>query len=460
VIFRRWLVSLAGARHDLLAKTPVDRFRYTATAGVLLTTAAIAAVSATFALIMAVRLPVPVAAVAGLGWGVVILNLDRLLTIGMNRHTGLWRSVVAALPRLALAILLGTVISTPLVLRIFQPEIETELGVLQDQHKAAFQQQQNTDPQFAAIPGLESQLAKLQATANQDPNAVAATNPAVLTADKNVADAKATYEAAQQAVECEIDGSCGTHLPGIGNSAAERQSARDNALDAYNKATAAQTSAQNSARAAAIDSSRQANQDATRIQTDLTNRRKLQTDEQNAFNTSASQDSGLLSRIEALGALGNQRPDLRLAQVVLFLLFLSIEVLPVVVKLLQLAGPPTVYDQLIDQLEKSAKRAEAKAVAREENINDDYAELQADLEHNQASLQFDAGLQANRLLVAEQSAIAERAIRRWAEEAQRRSDDGLAQWFNHHPGPNGHDTANGAPHPAEQTMPLPGYDPL
>jgi len=53
-----------------------------------------------------------------------------------KRRTGnlLWM----ALPRVALALLLGVVISTPIVLRIFQSEIKTQISIIKDNNEVNF----------------------------------------------------------------------------------------------------------------------------------------------------------------------------------------------------------------------------------------------------------------------------------------------------------------------------------
>lgn len=428
-MIRRLLVSLAGARHDLLEKTPTDRFRYTATGGVLLTTAAVAATSAAFALTTAVRLP-PVPAVAlGIAWGVVILNLDRLLLVTMTRNGGFWRALATALPRLALAVLLGAVISTPLVLRIFQPEIDAELKVLAVAKTQQFEDQLKNNPRYAAIPGLEKRLGEQQRLADGNPAAVAETDPAVIAARAQVEKAKGTYEEAQQQTQCEIDGSCGTRVPGVAEAAEERRQTRDVALANYEEAKSNLTTVLGTATAAAKSAADTARAEANRLQAELETRRSGRTAEQDAFDESIRNDTGLLSRIEALDSVGDRRGDLWLAQSLLFLLFMSLEVLPVLVKLMQVAGPRTVYDELVDELNDSARRIAAKESNREEAVVDEYSEYRTQLELDQAKRQYEAGREANALLVSEQAAIAERAIRRWAAEASTRSERDLDSFF-------------------------------
>lgn len=428
-MIRRLLVTLAGARHDLLEKTPTDRFRYTATGGVLLTTAAVAATSAAFALTTAVALaPVP-AIVLGIAWGVVILNLDRLLLVTMGGNGGFWRALTTALPRLALAVLLGAVISTPLVLRIFQSEIDAELKVLAVTKTQQFEDKLKKNPRYATIPDLEEELTDQQRLADGNPAAVAEADPAVVTARAQVEKAKNTYEEAQRLTQCEIDGSCGTRVPGVAASAEERRRTRDIALTNYEEAKSDLASARATATAAATTAADTARAEANRLQAELESRRSGRRAEQDAFDESVRNDTGLLSRIEALDSVGDRRDDLWLAQFLLFLLFMSLEVLPVLVKLMQIAGPRTVYDDLVDELNASARRIATKESNREETVVDEYSEYRTQLELDQARRQYEAGREANALLVSEQAAIAERAIRRWAAEASTRSERDLDSFF-------------------------------
>ena len=59
--------------------------------------------------------------VVAISWGLVIMGIDRWLIISMPTE-GKRRFAVAA-PRLLLGVLLGSLISTPIVLRIFESEI-------------------------------------------------------------------------------------------------------------------------------------------------------------------------------------------------------------------------------------------------------------------------------------------------------------------------------------------------
>jgi hypothetical protein len=125
------MAVLAGARPDVLAAAPGARARFVALGGVLLSTGGLAAVSAAFAVHMALGVWWPFALLVGLGWGAVVVNLDRMLLVGMAHDSSLKRNLVLAVPRVGLALVLGVVVATPLTLQVFHKEIDTEIVSMQ-----------------------------------------------------------------------------------------------------------------------------------------------------------------------------------------------------------------------------------------------------------------------------------------------------------------------------------------
>src|SRR3954469_9971007 len=79
------LLTVSGANRDVLRDAPKERTKQVAMGAVLLSTAGIAAVSASYALYMALHLWVPFALLGGFVWGLVILNLDRWLIVSSPR---------------------------------------------------------------------------------------------------------------------------------------------------------------------------------------------------------------------------------------------------------------------------------------------------------------------------------------------------------------------------------------
>src|ERR1700712_1544562 len=157
------LAVLAGARLDVLQVAPGSRTKYVALGGVLLSTGGLAALSAAFAVHMALGAPWLIALAVGLGWGLVIVNLDRMLLVGMAHDASWLRNIAMAVPRIALAVLLGTVISTPLTLQVFSKEIDATIVTLQAEAADDFTTGLDADARYAQIPVLQKKIADEQA---------------------------------------------------------------------------------------------------------------------------------------------------------------------------------------------------------------------------------------------------------------------------------------------------------
>ena len=153
------LAGLAGARSDILELAPGARSKFVALGGVLLSTGALAVLSMTFAVHMALGVWWPFAMLIGLGWGFVVVNLDRMLLVGMAHDSSLKRNLVLAVPRVGLALVLGVVIATPLTLQVFHREIDTQIVALQAEKSDAYQRSLDADARFVGLPELREQVA-------------------------------------------------------------------------------------------------------------------------------------------------------------------------------------------------------------------------------------------------------------------------------------------------------------
>jgi hypothetical protein len=126
------LAWLGGARASILRLCPGEQSFYAGLgAGVLLTGlfgGAAAALAVSYALHEPVRRLWPVA----LFWALTLVNIDRLLLLVTGSRSRLW----AMVPRLFISALLGFLIAEPLTLRIFQPEINAQIAITQQQAQA------------------------------------------------------------------------------------------------------------------------------------------------------------------------------------------------------------------------------------------------------------------------------------------------------------------------------------
>ena len=213
------LAVLSGARPDVLEAVPGARAKFVALGGVLLSTGGLAVLSAAFAVHMALGVWWPFALLLGVGWGFVIVNLDRMLLVGMAHDSSLKRNLLMAVPRVGLALVLGIVISTPLTLQIFHKEIDTQVVALQAEASDEFNQSLDDDARFAGLPELREKVATEQAVVASGGASAADLAPL----QGELAAAQAAYDAAlttqrelSARAQCELDGTCGTGDAGTG----------------------------------------------------------------------------------------------------------------------------------------------------------------------------------------------------------------------------------------------------
>lgn len=118
----------AGAHESLLKKFPSEHAKYSGLGGVLLATFVLASLSAGYAIHTIFNNWLWTIGFAII-WGLIIFNFDRFLVstmrkYGISKRKQLWMAV----PRLALAILIGFTIARPLELKIFEKEINVKMA--------------------------------------------------------------------------------------------------------------------------------------------------------------------------------------------------------------------------------------------------------------------------------------------------------------------------------------------
>jgi hypothetical protein len=343
------LAVLAGARPDVLAAAPGARAKFVALGGVLLSTGGLAAVSAAFAVHMALAVWWPFALLVGLGWGAVVVNLDRMLLVGMAHDSSLKRNLVLAVPRVGLALVLGVVVATPLTLQIFHQEIDTEIVTMQAEGGDAYRASLADDARFAHLPELEERIASQEAIVASGGVADAglAVVRAEVTAKQAVLDAElGTARELEAKAQCELDGSCGTGDAGTGQAYVQARAAADAQAAVV---TSARSDLDTVVAAASAAETRSAQLAGSSLETDRAELTRLTAEQdrlQAAFDGTNEGSGGLLMRLEALDRLGDKNGTLAAAQFMLSLLFMSVEILPVLMKLLLNFSPPSAYDRL------------------------------------------------------------------------------------------------------------------
>lgn len=414
----RFLLAVAGSNRDVLAHAPRDVAKQASLGGTLLTTAGLAGVAGALALWMALDVPVWASVALGALWGLAILNLDRWLIVSTPRLPSKRATLAMAAPRVVLAVVIGLVVSTPLTLQIFKAEIDAELIQMHTEELEAFEDRLDNDPRFRDIDAMKAEISELElAVAAGAPADAVSANPEVAALTSQLAQVTTDYNAAEQEVACEKDGTCGSGVIGAGPAFEEKQARRDrlagevarlqSALDA--KTAEVRQAVSTSTEQAAI--SNQARIDDLREQvTDAERKREAEVAAHDA--TTASND-GLLVRLEALHRLTTDSWILQFAHVLLFLFLTAIECLPILFKTLLALAKPTLYEQLtqmeddrgIDRakLRLDVERAEAMSVAQ--------ATLEA--AKVRSATQLDAEVRTAQTVLDAQVDLAGRAVTEW-----------------------------------------------
>ncbi len=449
------LARLGGADVEVLKQTTAQKSRFIQMGLVLLSTAGLAALSMTYALIDGLRAPLVGAVALALVWGVVILNLDRLLIITMQPTSNRWRLLAMVAPRIVMAALLGIVIATPLTLRIFEAEIAARMALDNARAVQVLAEERANDPRVAELAAVNADIARYEAIVAGN---VTYSSP-ILTqaqaeyaaAQENLAAKQAAYDQANLTWRCERYGELcagGSGLPGDGARA-------EVALERLNVATAELAAAQavlDQARAnltAAQDQVRAENaerlaadQAAASAQLAEKRARRDQLEQQLAAQTDSDatiqeQNTGLLARVEALDRLGDESLAARTAHLSVAGLLFMVELLPVLVKALSLMGSPTQYDRISELTDKRAvdnaarqRSGDRRRQRKEDEIEDDMLDREITL-----------GKRANAHVAGEMEKVLDVALRDWSDQVARSVHSGRAG----PDGPNGSGRRGGAP---------------
>jgi len=289
----------AGTHQKLLKEFPSEHTKYSGLGGVILATFVLATISAGYAIHTVFNNWFWTIGFAII-WGVIIFNFDRFLVstmrkYGISRRKQFWMAV----PRIALALLIGIVIARPLEMKIFEKEISVKMT--ENLHKKI----QLND--------------SLLAMENKSLLASAAVERQRLL-DRKLA-IEDTLHNLQMAYLQEADGTGGSGQRGIENITRLKQDAFNQAkiqyvpeLDLLAKNISSQDSLTKTAKAT------------------MEEKRKL-------FETTAIANMGFLERNKALSDLSEQEASVFWASLLISMLIILIEIGPVLSKLIMPVGP-------------------------------------------------------------------------------------------------------------------------
>ena len=130
---KRFFVWLAAPNPVVLSTVPESN-KLAALGGTVLATALLATAAATFTAHQFLHVSRFGALLVGAFWGLAIMNLDRWLLASMRRQRTVALTLLSGLPRIALAFVVGLVISERIVLQAFHKEIDAQASHDKRQH--------------------------------------------------------------------------------------------------------------------------------------------------------------------------------------------------------------------------------------------------------------------------------------------------------------------------------------
>ncbi|WP_313479537.1 DUF4407 domain-containing protein [Microbacterium sp.] len=366
----RTMAILGGAEGEILDRVPGETPRFVQMFFVLVGTALVSAISMMFALTTGVQVAIWVAVPLALVWAAIIFNLDRFLTSTMSSTRNVGKMLALALPRVAMAALIGFLVAEPLVLQVFHNDIAREVASTNITQSQSDQDALEKGPEKKALDAATERVAALE---NQAATGVVAgtdsgsatTAAAQATVDEltaKIAEQQKVIDSARALYQCELTGEGAGTVPGCtgvngqGSSSDAAKAQLAQAQQTYD-ALAAQLRSANDDLSAA-ETGAQANTAAS----EATNREQAKdqlpaakkTYEQalDAYNTRADAVAqgnagavGLLSQITGLNRLGEKEPTIFWAHWLIAALFFMIELLPVLVKVLTSWGDPSLYEK-------------------------------------------------------------------------------------------------------------------
>jgi len=316
----------AGAHQDLLKQYPSEHSKYSGLGGVILATFVLASLSAGYA-IYSVFGNLWWTLAFAIIWGLIIFNFDRFLVAtmrkyGVSRRKQLWM----ALPRMALAFLIGVTIARPLELKIFEKEIDTK--VVENTHK----KMQLND----SLLRLEN-TALLQTTENE--------RNRLLTRKLSIED---TLHRLQDAYVREADGTGGSMQRGIENLTRLKM----NAYTAANQQFGPEL--------------QQLDRDIRAQDSLLAAAKAGVEDKRKRYEADAKANVGFLERNKALSDLAGEESSVFWTSLLLSMLIILIEIGPVLSKLIMPVGP---YDIALAKEELTNMAAAENDMRRDKEIN-------------------------------------------------------------------------------------------
>jgi hypothetical protein len=436
----------SGADLNVLQQVPMEKNKFLGIGGTIIFTALMASFAGGYAFFTAFK-NVGLAILFGLFWGGLIYNLDRFIVStfgsGDGRRSISKQELIEASPRLVLAIILGFVISTPLELKIFEKEIKVRVDRLKIEKKEELKSSDTTF--FNLLDSKKNELTKIKSDLNKytsEKGQLVENNVKFLDQRKTeLIQDRNSQNAETQKAKSLRDGARENYNKARRDSLPSSIiSSRRNTLGNYESTYQIESGKRNKLDQDIIDLQNNKQQallaESNRIDGEIQNlgslRNNLQIEiadlEKTArkkyenYEATAADYDGFAAHLEAMDSLTKEKSILLYVKWLITLLFILIEIAPILFKMMTERGP---YDDILDRMKHEYR---VRQLEMQSNINQEI-NTAVRVHTDKYEQKLNAELQANKGLLEAiskaQQEIALVAIDKWKEEQKKKmKEDG------------------------------------
>lgn len=393
---QHFLCICAGVDKEVLKQCPTEWNKYTGIGATILFTGILASLSGGFALYTVFRngdlTNTDVSALFpafmfGVLWGLIIFNLDRFIVSTFRKYeSDTWwvktgKELLQASPRIILAIIIAIVISKPIEIKIFESRLAEQIKkneILSKKSNASeFDNIYGISNTEGRITKIDTTITKLQTELNTDPQNVKdlinndlaqanntltrirnTNNPKIDNHRRSISSIKNNQNNYRQVLD-EFGKVIDNRLTKEAN---DRIRDENNAIGTFNREIGNQQAEVNKINGQILDARKKYREQK---QQDIDNKKLEKTDEETRLKDSRTKadeetktanvtserafTNNFITQIEALGDLtGDNHGTMWWASFMITLLFLTIEIAPILTKLITKRGP---YDEILDRVE-------------------------------------------------------------------------------------------------------------
>ncbi len=422
----------SGADIEILNQVPMEKSKYFGIGGTIIFTALMASFAGGYAFFTAFKstyLAIPF----GLFWGSLIFNLDRYIVasfgVGDGKKTISKQELIEAAPRLAMAIILGFVISTPLELKLFEKEINVEIQNIIREERSRLGEGEK--PILSIISSKQTEIQKLKNEQNIYESKAEDLSTKTTIEDQQISLNQSELNNINNIIKS--NESKYYYYDGIARNA-NNEIEKNNALrnrNIYNNVSNYRKRSELINKISNLNSlkfsrgqeyyeqakeARLGNQPkiiALEKEIVILNKRLEGTRDENE--EISKQYSGLMARLEALSRLTDKYTILFVVKWLITILFVFIEIAPILFKMMTERGP---YDDIIDRIKYEYK---VKQLELQSNLNQEI-NTSIRIHSDKFEQKMNAELQSNKQILeaisVAQQEIAIAAIKKWKTEQE------------------------------------------